>query len=500
MASPKQSCDVEMVENHTDPSLPHLSDAELAIEKRGLMLTLGCFHRLVSKVDRRLLPVTALIYLLCYLDRSNIGNARILNSDTGDDIMQSLNLSSEQYIIALMLFLVAYSIFEAPSNLALKVFSPKRWLGFLVFTFGAFCVSIGGAQNFATVTALRFFLGAAEAGVFPGMVYYLSFWYKAEERAFRIAVFLSSATLAGACIAYGVGYMNRAGGLQAWRWLFILEGAPATVLGICIFIFLPSYPEQCGWLSREEKAVQTKRLGELGSRLVFSDGCLHFVSCFLMSCSKQKITWVDAKATLRDCRLLVHYLSYLGMGCLIGSLSLFAPVIVLGMGFEGLRAQLFTVPPYGAAFICTIAASIFSDRLNSRGFIVGSALSICCISFLILAALPGEHFVARYVLLIIGNCGAFAGLPSVTAWVGDNMTSTTAISLSIAINIAFSGPGQIIGLWIYRPADRPLYTLGHGVNAGFAAFAALLCFGMSLYYRYLNKQGRLRPDGRPWVC
>ncbi|UPK89512.1 hypothetical protein LCI18_000447 [Fusarium solani-melongenae] len=382
---------------------------------------------LVRKIDYRLLPITATIYLLCYLDRSNIGNARILNSDTGDDIMQTLSLTSHQYTIALMLFLVAYSLFEAPSNLSLKILSPKRWLGFLVFAFGAFCMGIGGAQNFATVSALRFFLGAAEAGVFPGMIYYLSFWYKPEERAFRIAAFLCSATLAGACIAYGVGFMNRAGGLQAWRWLFLLEGAPS------------------------------------GKK-----------SC-------QKITWVDARATLLDLRLYAHYSAYIGIGCLIGSLSLFAPTIVLGLGFEGLRAQLFTVPPYAAAFLSTIAASVLSDRFNTP-------------------ALPGEHFVGRYILLIIGTCGAFSGLPSVNAWIGDNMTNTTAMSLATAINIAFSGPGQIIGVWIYRPVDRPLYTLGHGVNAGFAALSALLCFGLTFYYRRLNSNGKLRPDGRPWVC
>jgi MFS family permease len=130
--------------------------------------------------------------------------------------MQTLNLTSHQYIIALMLFLVAYSVFETPSNLALKIFSPKRycslplllesrlidvysrWLGFLIFSFGAFCIGIGVVQNFASISALRFFLGAAEAGVFPGMIYYLSFWYKPEERALRIAAFLCSATLSGA--------------------------------------------------------------------------------------------------------------------------------------------------------------------------------------------------------------------------------------------------------------------------------------------------------------
>lgn len=184
-------------------------------------------YRMVRKIDIRLLPITALVYLLCYLDRSNIGNAKILNSSTHDDMRETNNMTNYQFTIALMAFLIAYSIFEAPSNLALKVISPNRWIGILVIAFGALCAGIAGTHNFAGVTALRFFLGASEAGSFPGLIFYFSLWYKPEERATRIAAFLCSATLAGAfggALAYGVGHMNGVGGLEGWRWLFLLEG------------------------------------------------------------------------------------------------------------------------------------------------------------------------------------------------------------------------------------------------------------------------------------
>lgn len=171
-----------------------------------------------------------------------------------------------------MLFLVAYCIFEVPSNLALKTFSPRRWLAFLVIAFGAFCTGIGGTTNAAGVTALRFCLGAAEAGVFPGMIYYFSFWYKPEERASRIAAFLASATLSGAfggCIAYGVGHMNGAGGLAAWRWLFILEGIPSsesmnlsTVPGQALTYF----PRSHLWRSNLLFPAQLPRAGRLAER------------------------------------------------------------------------------------------------------------------------------------------------------------------------------------------------------------------------------------------
>ncbi|VTT73016.1 unnamed protein product [Fusarium fujikuroi] len=471
MSSPKHSIDVEMLESRDDQGVLSLTPDELAMEKRML-----------RKIDLIFLPVTALKYLLCYLDRSNIGNARILNADTGDDLMNSLHLSKYQYTIALMLFLVAYCVFETPSNLALKILTPNRWLGFLIFVFGSICTGIGGIHNFAGISAMRFFLGAAEAGVFPGMIYYFSFWYKPEERALRIATFLSSASLAGAfggCIAYGVGHMNMVGGLEAWRWLFIIEGIPSVILGVLVFFFLPSYPENCNFLTTDEKRLQARRLGELAS-------------------SKQKITWPDAKATLCDYRLYAHYLAYTGIGCLISSLSLFAPTIVEGLGFVGLRAQLFTVPPYALAFICSILAAFVSDHFRVRGPVTFAALSTCCVSFVILAALPGEHFTARYVLLVISTCGAFAGLPSMNAWIGDNVSNTTAMSIAVGLNVAFSGPGQIIGVWIYRAQDKPFYRLGHGINGGFSAMSACIALALCYYYHRKNVKGD-KVNGRSWI-
>ncbi|KAF4462700.1 MFS transporter [Fusarium albosuccineum] len=462
MDNAKASCDVEMAENASSRSGEVLTEEQRAIEKR-----------LVRKIDSRLLPLTAGIYLLCYLDRSNIGNAKIMNSDTGDDIMQTLNLSSKQYIIALMVFLVAYSVFEAPSNMALKILTPRRWLGFLIIAFGALCAGIGGVTKVTGLTALRFFLGASEAGVFPGMIYYLTFWYKPDERALRIAGFLCSSTLAGAfggSIAYGVGHMNGAGGLEAWRWLLILEGVPSVIVGVYVFFFLTNYPKDASWLTPEEKEVQSLRMGSE------------------RDASEQKINWMDAKATLKDVRLYAHYLAYTGIGCGVASLSLFAPTIVLGLGFQGLRAQLFTVPPYAFAYFYTILFAYLSDRLQNRGLVAGATCTVGTICFLVLGLLPGEAFLARYVILCLATAGVFGGLPALCAWVGDNVTNTTAMSIATGMNIAFSGPGQIAGVWIYRAQDAPLYRLGHLVNAGFLAMTTLLCFGLTIYYRKLNSK------------
>jgi MFS family permease len=131
------------------------------------------------------------------------------------------------------------------------------------------------------------------AGLFPGLVYYLTFWYRADERSIRVAIILASATLAGAfggALAFGIGHMDGAAGLSAWRWLFIIEGIPSCLSSILVFFFLPDYPETAKWLSTEERALAVARLQHEGSH---GNG--------------NELTWTDAKTTLVDWRLYAHY-------------------------------------------------------------------------------------------------------------------------------------------------------------------------------------------------
>ncbi|MBE3048509.1 hypothetical protein IMZ48_39615 [Candidatus Bathyarchaeota archaeon] len=207
-------------------------------------------------------------------------------------------------------------------------------------------------------------------------------------------------------------------------------------------------------------------------------------------------------------------MAYLCIGSAISSLSFFSPTIVAGLGYTDLDAQLYSVPPYAAAYVVTMFAGWLSDRCKDRGLVAGTAFMVATVSFIIsgtpskpnsldsspfiiiaeadnlcaVAAIPGEAFQARYALLCISTCGVFGGLPSLLAWVGDNCRTTTAGAIATALNIAFSGPGQIIGVWIFRSQDAPFYRLGHGINAGMSFLAALCAFSLAVYYRRLNSK------------
>ena len=166
------------------------------------------------KVSWRIVPLFICCFLFAYLDRVNISFAKL-------QMASDLGFSETVYGLGASLFFVGYFLFEVPSNVLLKKLKPSRWIAFLMFGWGACTIGLGGAQNYATVTAVRFLLGMFEAGLFPGLVFYLTFWYRASERSMRVAVILASATLAGAfggAIAYGVGHMKMVQGLAAWRW------------------------------------------------------------------------------------------------------------------------------------------------------------------------------------------------------------------------------------------------------------------------------------------
>ncbi|KAL2796475.1 major facilitator superfamily domain-containing protein [Aspergillus keveii] len=467
----------------TPHGVVNATDAELALENHADDAELRAREKaLVWKQDLHIVPLSAAIYLLCYLDRSNIGNARIMNSETGNDLLTETNMSSYEYTIALMVFLIAYALFEVPSNYFLKKLKPNRWIAFLMLSWGAVTMGLGGVHNFAQVTGLRFLLGVMEAGLFPGLVYFLTFWYRTHERSIRVALVLASATLAGAfggAIAYGVGHMNQVHGLSAWRWLFIIEGAPSCASAVLVWFILPDYPETASWLSEAEKALAARRLELEGSKG-----------------AAKAMTWEDAKEVLFDWRLYAHYLVYFGISAPFSSLSLFTPAITSGLGYTSLNAQLMTVPPWAVAYVVTTVVAWSADHFNSRGLHSAAFAFIGAMGFLASAVLPADAYLHRYGCLIVATSGSFACIPPLLGWLSSNIRSTAGTGLAIALNVSFGAPGQIVGVWIYKSNEAARgYPTGHWTNAALLLLVTVGCILLRLYYGWMNRTGKSGAGG-----
>ncbi|KAF7335262.1 MFS domain-containing protein [Mycena sanguinolenta] len=419
---------------------------------------------LLHRQDIRIIPLSAAICLLANLDRSNIGNAKILNSETHNDLLSETHMTASQYTIALMVFLIACALFEVPSNYLLRRFSPSRWIAFLMFMWGALTMALGGTRTYAEVTVVRFLLGVFAAGQLPGLVYLLTFWYRPEERSVRVAFIFASATLAGAfggAIAYGRAFP------RAWLRFFV-------------FFLLPNYPETAHWLTESERKLVAYRLKDQGSKG-----------------STKAITWQEAKDTLTDWRLYAHYAMFFGVSPPFSSLSIFTPSIVVGMGFTSLNANLMTVPPYAIAYVATILTSRSADRNNSRGLHTGIACLVGAAGFMALALLPVNAYASRYGCLIVAATGSFSAVPPPLGWITSNVFTTSAVGLAIALNTSFSIPGQIVGVWIYKADEAARgYPTGQWTNCALLLFSAAGCFGLIMYYRRLNavlvKQGEVQ--------
>ncbi|EJF62070.1 MFS transporter [Dichomitus squalens LYAD-421 SS1] len=430
----------------------------------------------------RILPAGMIIHLLSFIDRSNIGNAKVLDREQGDSLVQTLQISNEQYLLALMIFIVAFTIIQTPSNYMLKKCGPSRWMALMMFCWGAMTMLLAAVKNFSGLVAVRFFLGAFESGLFPGLVYVITFWYRPEERAVRIALIVACSSLGGAfggAIAFGIGkHLNMVRGLEAWRWLFLIEGAPSCLAAILCALFFPDYPETEAWLSDGERELATQRIKGVASL------------------GHEKITWPETKATLMDWRLYGHYIAYISNSVSFSSNSLFAPTIVAGLGYTGLDAQLFTVPPYAIGFVVTVLVSWIADRYEVRSLATFFSMLLAGVSYVVQGALPPDAFVTRYVFLCIALSFSFACNPTSMSWLTANLRSTGAATLAIPLCVAFGQLGQIIGVYIYKDSEAPGFPTGHFTNAGFLIEGAILIMSLRLFYVYKNK--RLASGERQW--
>jgi MFS transporter, ACS family, tartrate transporter len=225
--------------NHSDDRL-----TETAAESRLADAAL-------SKARRRLIPFLFVLYLVAYLDRINVGFASL-------QMNRELGLTESVFGLGAGLFFLGYSLFEVPSNLILERVGARLWIARIMISWGVVAMAMVAVRGAASFFALRFILGLAEAGFFPGVILYLTFWFPAREQARAVALFMTATALAGVIagpISGALLELHGSGGLSGWQWLFILEGLPAVILGVMVFRYLPDGPDEAVWLEDGERVA-----------------------------------------------------------------------------------------------------------------------------------------------------------------------------------------------------------------------------------------------------
>ena len=300
--------------------------------------------RTMKRVAARLMPALLILYIIAYLDRVNVTFAQ-------DKLESDLGFSGAVYGFGAGVFFIAYFFLEVPSNLALHKFGARKWIARIMFTWGIISACTALVQGPASFYVVRFLLGAAEAGFFPGMILYLSYWFPARERARAVGFFMSAIAISyaiGAPISGGImSVFGGVAGLEDWQWLFIIEAIPAIVAGILVFWKLPDGPQDAGWLEPEEKAWLAERLeGEEEVRL-----------------TRERHTVGEA---LKDTRVLLFGALYFCMVVNVYGISFWVGEIVDKVGgLNDVSKGFVTAIPYTVAIVGMVVIPRYSDRTGT---------------------------------------------------------------------------------------------------------------------------------------
>ncbi|KAJ5723911.1 hypothetical protein N7488_001946 [Penicillium malachiteum] len=426
-------------------------------------------RKLMAKIDLHILPCLCVLYLLAFLDRVNISNAALLG------LKDDLNIATGmKYNIALTIFFVPYIIFEIPSNILLKKFKPHVWLSLCMFGFGVVMVCQGLVQNWGGLMATRWFLGVFETGMFPGCFYLLGMWYKRSEAQKRFSFFFSSTTLAGAfggILAYGISKMQGDRGYSGWRWVFIIEGCVTCVAAFILFFTMPDFPEDSKWLTDEEREfVRAKLAKDVGKSA-------HHVS----------LGWRQVVEVFKDYKIIVGGFMYFGLIVPAYGYAYFAPSIIKSYGYSSAVANLYSIPPWAAAFVFSMVIAFCSDRLKHRFVFTVIPICVAIAGFAMLLGIHG-HRDAEYGALFLVTCGAYSAMPVIVCWFAMNLGGHHRRSIGTAWQVGFGNIGGIIATFAFLSKDAPDYTTGYSICIAFSCLSIISCVIYFIAIRFENRK------------
>jgi ACS family tartrate transporter-like MFS transporter len=388
----------------------------------------------------RLIPFMMLLYLLNFLDRVNVGFAALtMNSDR--------SFTPEVYGFGAGILFFSYAFFQLPANLILEKLGARRWVFCMLAAWGTISAANALIQGPTSFYVLRFLLGVAEAGFFPGMIYYLTLWFPQAYRARFTAIFITAqpfSFIIGAPLSSLILEMDGVLGLHGWQWLFLIEGAPAALLSFAVLKWLPDGPSDAPWLTNEERAIIARRLDAEDS-------------------GKGR----DFLTALRDPRVWIVGLVGLGQNCAAYGVGLWLPQIVQAMGFSTRATGFIVALPFIGVMVAMVLWGGSSDRRGERVWHVAVPFLLAAMGLFVAALAPGDAVVLlalAFVLISLDTgIGVFWILPSL-------FLSGRAAAGGIALIRTISALGGLIG--------PTVVGFLRGATGDYAAAMAVLACGL----------------------
>ncbi|RMZ78830.1 hypothetical protein DV738_g3599, partial [Chaetothyriales sp. CBS 135597] len=430
-------------------------------------------RRLRRKIDLYTVPTVALLYLFCFIDRANIGNARLANFE------KDLGLKGYDYNVVLSVFYISYILFELPATMFCKWMGPGWFIPATTLGFGLCSVFTGFCNNIQSVCGVRFLLGIFEAGMLPGIAYYQSRWYRRSELTFRLALYVVMAPMAGAfggLLASAILSLDHFGSLHSWRMLFAIEGVITCGLALVGFVTLTDRPESARWLTQEEKDLAIARLK--AERVGTTEVLDKFDKPKILRGLFSPVTLATALIFMLD-------------NITVQGLAFFAPTIVKTIYPDAsvVSQQLHTVPPYVVgSFIAILFPGIswYLDRRNIFLIISAPLVMVGYIMFLTTTANPGDSQ-TRYGATFLIASGAFSYGSLCNAQVSANVVSDTARSVAIGTTVMLGNIGGLVSTWSFLPSDGPNFKIGNGLNLATSSLTLLTSIALAFWMKANNK-------------
>ena len=339
-----------------------------------------------KKVGWRLIPFLLLCYVVAYLDRVNVGFAKL-------QMLQDLQFSDTVYGLGAGIFFIGYFLFEVPSNVILHRVGARVWIARIMVTWGVISAGMMFVESVTSFYVMRFLLGVAEAGFFPGIILYLTYWYPAARRARMTALFMSAIALSGVIGGPLSGWIMQSfagvGGLKGWQWLFVLEGLPSVAVGIATLFYLDDSIDGAKWLTSPEKELLKRNIS-------------------LDNASKQHLS---ISAVFKDGRVWLLGLIYFSFVMGLYGVSFWLPTIIKATGVkDALQIGMLTAIPYGSAVVAMIFVSRSADRTGERRWHIAVPALLGAVG-LVLSVAWGQNTVLAMTALTLATMGILTTLP-----------------------------------------------------------------------------------------
>jgi ACS family tartrate transporter-like MFS transporter len=415
----------------------------------------------LRKVRWRLIPFLFLLYIVAYLDRVNVGFASI-------DMNRDLKFSDTVYGLGAGIFFLSYTLLEVPSNLMGARFGARVWIARIMLTWGVLSSAMIFVSSPASFYVIRFLLGAAEAGFFPGVILYLTHWFPQRERARAVGLFMTATAMAGvigAPISSALLRLDGTWGLQGWQWLFLIEGLPAILLVPVVLVYMTERPADARWLSAAERDWLVREMEVEQTH------------------SAQNI--VTLRAALGSARLWIVSLPYFCIVIAFYGISFWLPQLLQSMSSLGSATiVLLSALPYVAATAGLVVVGSRSDRKRERRWHVATSCLIGAAGFVLTVLAPATPAIALATLSIAafgiwGTLGPFWAIPTA-------MLRGTAAAGGIALVNSIGNVGGFVGPYLMgwiREATG-------GFTAGLLTLAAILVLGAVIVLRLEQPQER----------